>query len=117
MEKTGEFSNIKRKLLAEQAEEQIYRYIIDTPFEIGSKLPNEFELAERFGVGRSTIREAVKLLASKGVLEVRRGSGTYVMNQTPANLDPLGLQGLGDRMSLALSLIHILLNHKSSLMY
>ena len=46
MEKTGEFSNIKRKLLAEQAEEQIYRYIIDTPFEIGSKLPNEFELAE-----------------------------------------------------------------------
>lgn len=107
MEKTGEFSNIKRKLLAEQAEEQIYRYIIDTPFEIGSKLPNEFELAERFGVGRSTIREAVKLLASKGVLEVRRGSGTYVMNQTPANLDPLGLQGLGDRMSLALDLADV----------
>ena len=101
MEKTGELSTIKSKLLAEQVEEQIYRYIVDTSLEIGSKLPNEFELGEKFGVGRSTIREAVKLLASKGVLEVRRGSGTYVINKTPADLDPLGLQGLGDRMSLA----------------
>ena len=63
-----EFSTIKNKLLAEQIEEQLYRYIMDTPFEIGAKLPNEFELGEKFGVGRSTIREAVKLLISKGVL-------------------------------------------------
>lgn len=107
MEKTGELSTIKSKLLAEQVEEQIYRYIVDTSLEIGSKLPNEFELGEKFGVGRSTIREAVKLLASKGVLEVRRGSGTYVLNKTPADLDPLGLQGLGDRMSLALDLVDV----------
>ncbi len=102
-----EFSNIKNKLLAEQVEEQLYRYIIDTPFEIGAKLPNEFELGEKFGVGRSTIREAVKLLISKGVLEVRRGSGTYVINTTPADMDPLGLQGLGDRMSLAMDLVDV----------
>ena len=107
MEKAGELTNIKRKLLAEQVEEQIYRYILDTPLEIGAKLPNEFELGELFGVGRSTIREAVKLLASRGVLEVRRGSGTYVINKTPADLDPLGLQGLGDRMSLALDLADV----------
>lgn len=102
-----EFSTIKNKLLAEQIEEQLYRYIIDTPFEIGAKLPNEFELGEKFGVGRSTIREAVKLLISKGVLEVRRGSGTYVINTTPADMDPLGLQGLGDRMSLAMDLVDV----------
>lgn len=102
-----EFSNIKNKLLAEQVEEQLYRYIIDTPFEIGAKLPNEFELGEKFGVGRSTIREAVKLLISKGVLEVRRGSGTYVISTTPADMDPLGLQGLGDRMSLAMDLVDV----------
>lgn len=53
-------------------------YILNEPVAIGEKLPNEFELAEKFGVGRSTIREAVKSLVSKGVLEVRRGSGTYV---------------------------------------
>ena len=102
-----EFSTIKNKLLAEQIEEQLYRYIIDTPFEIGAKLPNEFELGEKFGVGRSTIREAVKLLISKGVLEVRRGSGTYVINTTPADMDPLGLQRLGDRMSLAMDLVDV----------
>mgnify|MGYP000343859814 FL=1 len=79
----GGFSNIKSKLLAEQVQEQIYHYILETPLEPGSKLPNEFELGEKFDVGRSTIREAVKLLVSQGILEVRRGSGTYVVNTTP----------------------------------
>lgn len=37
---------------------------------MGDRLPNEFELAEMFGVGRSTIREAVKGLVTKGVLQV-----------------------------------------------
>ena len=74
-----EFSHLKSKLLAEQVEEQIYHYILDTPLDPGSKLPNEFELGEKFGVGRSTIREAVKLLSSKGIVEGRRGSGTYVL--------------------------------------
>ena len=63
----GGFSNIKSKLLAEQVQEQIYHYILETPLEPGSKLPNEFELGEKFGVGRSTIREAVKLLVSQGI--------------------------------------------------
>ena len=51
-----EFSHLKSKLLAEQVEEQIYHFILDTPLSPGSKLPNEFELGEKFGVGRSTIR-------------------------------------------------------------
>ena len=71
----SELSNIKSTLLAEQVQEQLYQYILDNHYEIGTKIPNEFELARYFGVGRSTIREAVKLLISKGVLEVRRGSG------------------------------------------
>ena len=58
----GELSHLKSKLLAEQVQEQIYQYILNTPIAIGAKLPNEFELGEKFGVGRSTIREAVKLL-------------------------------------------------------
>ena len=79
----SELSNIKSTLLAEQVQEQLYQYILDNHYEIGTKIPNEFELARCFGVGRSTIREAVKLLISKGVLEVRRGSGTYVISTTP----------------------------------
>ena len=103
----NKFSNIKSKLLAEQVQEQIYQYILDAPFKPGAKLPNEFELGERFGVGRSTIREAVKLLVSRGVLEVRRGSGTYVVSTTPLYMDPLGLLAIEDKMALAMDLADV----------
>lgn len=69
----SEFSHLKNKLLAEQVEDQIYHYILDEALEPGAKLPNEFALGEKFRVGRSTIREAVKLLSSKGIVEVRQG--------------------------------------------
>ena len=46
----SEFSHLKNKLLAEQVEDEIYHYILDTPLEPGAKLPNEFELGEKFGV-------------------------------------------------------------------
>ena len=42
----SEFSHLKNKLLAEQVEDEIYHYILDTPLEPGTKLPNEFELGE-----------------------------------------------------------------------
>lgn len=103
----GGFSNLKSTLLAEQVQEQIYQYILETPFEIGAKLPNEFELGEKFGVGRSTVREAVKLLISRGILEVRRGSGTYVVSTTPSDMDPLGLRAVEDKMSLAMDLVNV----------
>ena len=66
----GELSNLKNKLLAEQVQEQIYQYILETPIAVGAKLPNEFELGDRFSVGRSTIREAVKLF------DFQRNSGS-----------------------------------------
>ncbi len=100
----AEFSNIKKKLLAEQIEEEIYQYILDSGMEIGAKIPNEFELAEMFSVGRSTIRESVKLLESNGILEVKRGSGTYIRNKMSRETDPLGLSGIEDKMALALDL-------------
>lgn len=102
-----ELSHLKSKLLAEQVQEQIYQYILNTPIAIGAKLPNEFELGEKFGVGRSTIREAVKLLISRGILEVRRGSGTYVVSTTPMDLDPLGLGAVEDKMALAMDLVNV----------
>ena len=103
----SEFSHLKSKLLAEQVEDQIYHYILDIPFAPGAKLPNEFELGERFGVGRSTVREAVKLLSSKGIVEVRRGSGTYVVTTTKGLSDPLGLRSVRDKNALALDLVNV----------
>ena len=95
------------ELLAPHVEEELMDYILHTPVKIGEKLPNEFELAELFGVGRSTVRETVKSLVSKGVLEVRRGSGTYVIGTNRLEDDPLGLSGFTDKYELALDLCNV----------
>ena len=47
----------------------------------GEKLPNENELAESLGISRTTLREAIRTLASEGLLEVRRGRGTFVAGE------------------------------------
>lgn len=101
------FEKMERKLLGTQVEEELMNYILQEPVNIGEKLPNEFELAEKFGVGRSTIREAVKGLASQGILEVRRGSGTYVISTASPVNDPLGLSKLQDKYKLALELFEV----------
>ncbi len=54
-------------------EEHIYGY--------GEKLPNENELSQKLGVSRTTLREAIRTLISNGVLEVKRGKGTFVAEQ------------------------------------
>lgn len=97
---------MEKGLLSSQVEEQLMTYIQHEPVQVGRKLPNEFELAGMFGVGRSTVREAVKGLASKGVLEVRRGDGTYVL-KTNVEADPLGLSKLDDKYKLALELFDV----------
>lgn len=102
-----QFEKLDKKLLGEQIEDELMNYILQEPIEIGQRLPNEFELAEKFGVGRSTIREAVKGLVSKGILEVKRGSGTYVMNTCSMEDDPLGLSRLQDKYKLALELFEV----------
>jgi GntR family transcriptional repressor for pyruvate dehydrogenase complex len=49
----------------------------------GQQIPNETELAGHFGVSRATLREAVKILVARHILEVRRGTGTFVANVLP----------------------------------
>lgn len=54
-------------------EEQVYQF--------GEKLPNENELSEKLGISRTTLREAIRILVSEGLLIVRRGKGTFVAEQ------------------------------------
>jgi GntR family transcriptional regulator, transcriptional repressor for pyruvate dehydrogenase complex len=49
----------------------------------GDKLPSETELMAQLGVGRTTVREAVRVLAHAGMLDVRQGDGTYVTSSVP----------------------------------
>lgn len=99
------YEKVDKKLLVPQIEDQLMMYIQEE--EVGTKLPNEYELAEKFGVGRSTIREAVKSLVSKGVLEVRRGAGTFVKTTVLLADDPLGLARFEDKYQLAMELFDV----------
>src|SRR5256885_11752125 len=64
----------------ELIEASIRREIYNGSLVPGQKLPNEFELARQFNVGRSAVREALKVLELAGLLVVRRGynGGTFV---------------------------------------
>ena len=65
--------------LSRQTAEKLYRSIVaEGRFAPGEKLPNEVELSRELGVSRATLREAIQALAVQGVLEVRRGRGTFV---------------------------------------
>ena len=101
------FEKVNHRLLGEHVEAQLKEYILTTPVNIGDKIPTEFELADMFGVGRSTIREAVRGLVTKGMLEVRRGSGTYVISTQTLDEDPLSLSRYSDKYELALELFEV----------
>jgi DNA-binding FadR family transcriptional regulator len=72
--------------LADTAIEAIRGEIFSKRWAVGEKLPNEATLSETLSVSRGTIREAVRALASQGLLETRQGSGTYVLSTTDAAL-------------------------------
>ena len=64
--------------LTDEAIDKIKGLVVAGEFAPGSKLPRERELAERLGLSRSSLREAVRALTLVGVLETRQGDGTYV---------------------------------------
>jgi GntR family transcriptional regulator len=59
-------------------EEQIAAGIADGEFPIGSQLPTEDNLIQRFAVSRTTVRKAIQNLLERGLIEIRRGTGTFV---------------------------------------
>jgi GntR family transcriptional regulator, transcriptional repressor for pyruvate dehydrogenase complex len=57
--------------------------IVQQQLQAGDKLPSERELCEQFGISRTVLREAVKMLEEKGLLDSKQGSGTYVRSVSP----------------------------------
>ena len=69
----------KTERLSDRVAESILSMItVDRTLGPGDKLPNELELASQLGVSRITLREGIRMLAARNVLEIRRGRGTYV---------------------------------------
>ena len=75
-----------RKRSYHQLSERLRQYMAEGHLRDGDKLPPERTLAETFGVSRSSIRDAIRNLAEKGLLESRQGDGTYVRNP---DMEPL----------------------------
>ncbi|MRH89820.1 FCD domain-containing protein [Nocardia sp. SYP-A9097] len=69
---------VQRYPLAAQAAEVLLDRLRAGEWELGHRLPGETTLAAQLGVGRSTLREAIRELAGKGVLESRQGAGVFV---------------------------------------
>jgi GntR family transcriptional repressor for pyruvate dehydrogenase complex len=82
--------------LTEAAIEQVRSLIMSGRLVPGERLPAEAELSVELGVSRSSLREAVRGLVTAGVLDVRRGDGTYVTSLTPHLL----LTGIGAAVEL-----------------
>lgn len=68
-----------RKTLSQQAADSIYNMVMNgTEFKPGDRIPGENDLSEKLGISRSTLREAIRILVSQGILVVYRAKGTFV---------------------------------------
>lgn len=79
---------INRKSLADEVAAKLQEQISLGHYRVNEKLPIEPELMKTFGVGRSTIREAIKTLANSGLLRVQQGVGTFV-EQAGVSREPM----------------------------
>ena len=79
------------KSLSSRVAEQIENLIREGKFTSGQQIPNETQLQQQMNVGRGAVREAIKILVAKNMLEVRRGQGTFVVENPGVVEDPLGL--------------------------
>lgn len=80
---------IKQKTVVAQVMEQIRELIASGEYGVGDKIPTENELAETFGIGRSSIREALKVFNYLGILESKAALGTFVSDRTNISSEAL----------------------------
>jgi len=83
---------LSRDLISEVILDKITDYLVTGKLKPGDKLPTEHEFAAIFKVGRNSIREAMRMLASLGIIEIKRGSGTFIRkSMSDSILNPLVL--------------------------
>src|SRR6266536_5156058 len=76
----GMYTPIQSVRVFEQIAEQIEKRILDGELRSGDRLPTERDMAEQFQVSRTAVREAMKILAQKGLVDMRPGRGTIVID-------------------------------------
>lgn len=83
---------VEPRRLYERIARKLAKSIAEGEYEVGQRLPSERELAQTFEVSRPTVREAIIALELDELVEVRLGSGVYVLNRRP----PAGEEGVKD---------------------
>ncbi|MFO1058242.1 MAG: FadR/GntR family transcriptional regulator [Dongiaceae bacterium] len=99
-----ELTPVVKVTTAQAVARKLLDMIRDGVLKPGDQLPTEKELIERLGVGRSTVREALQILATINIVEATAGAGTFVRAPTPAGLFRPDLMGvlIGNRMAMEL---------------
>ena len=86
------FNTVTNKKVYEYVIEQIQSMILSGVFQKGDKLPSERELSEKMEVSRTSIREAIRVLETMGVVESRQGEGTFVCSNINSSfIEPLSM--------------------------
>ncbi len=97
-----------RRTLAETTAEEIKSMIQRNGYEPGQKLPTEKEMTDSLGVGRNTLREALRILQSHNIVTIRQGSGTYISDKYGVPDDPFGFELFPDHDKLNKDILEIL---------
>ena len=100
-------NSLEEKSLPQKISEDIISLILEENLQPGDKLPNETILSERLNAGRSSVREAMKLLASRNIVTIRQGSGTYIASSPGMVDDPLGFTFIGNKQKLINDLLEV----------
>ena len=81
---------IERVSTVQAVEERLVNYLKNDSVKVGDKLPTEKQLCEELKVGRGTVREAIRMLQAKNMVETRPGRGAFVLSKQESK------QNLGD---------------------
>lgn len=98
---------MEKQTLGGMAAQKLLEMIRDKGYRSGDRLPTEGELSVFLGVGRNTVREALRILMSRNIVTVRQGSGTFLSDKNGVADDPLGFTMIEDRRKLTEDLIQV----------
>lgn len=93
--------------LVEKISGELLQMIHDRDYQSGDRLPTEKELCVQLHAGRNTVREALKVLASRNIVVIRQGAGCFMSDKQGVMEDPLGFGLVNDRTKLTLDLLQV----------